>query len=108
MAAGCGPRVRVSPVRVPPSISNCRSRPKRPRWSRSRKNNMPKPKFLECVICKKQQPYEPFVAAVCKHCDSQWLEGRYDYEAFKRELLRGLPGRPANMWRYQDVLPIDN
>jgi threonine synthase len=69
---------------------------------------MAKPKFLECVICKKQQPYEPFVAAICKHCDSQWLEGRYDYEAFKRELLRGLPGRPANMWRYQDVLPIDN
>jgi threonine synthase len=67
-----------------------------------------KPKFLECVICGKQQPYEPFSAAVCKHCNSQWMEGRYDYEAFKREILRGLPGRPFNMWRYQDILPLEN
>jgi threonine synthase len=67
---------------------------------------MSKPKYLQCVVCGKQQPYEPFVAAVCKHCDSQWLEGRYDFEAFKREILRGLPGRPLNMWRYQDVLPL--
>jgi threonine synthase len=67
-----------------------------------------KPKFLECVICGKQQPYEPFSAAICKHCNSQWMEGRYDYEAFKREILRGLPGRPFNMWRYQDILPLEN
>ena len=36
------------------------------------------------------------------------MEGRYDYEHFKREVLRGLPGRPLNMWRYQDVLPLDS
>jgi threonine synthase len=34
------------------------------------------------------------------------MEARYDYAAFKREILRGLPGRPANMWRYADVLPL--
>ena len=67
---------------------------------------MAAPKFLECVICGKQQPYEPFVPAVCKNCSAQWLEARYDYEAFKREVLRGLPNRPSNMWRYQDVLPL--
>ncbi len=69
---------------------------------------MTKPKFLECVECSKQQPYEPFTAAVCKSCGSQWMEGRYEYESFKRELLRGLPGRTFNMWRYQDILPIEN
>jgi threonine synthase len=69
---------------------------------------MSRPKYLECVICGKQQPYEPLVAAVCKHCDSQWLEGRYDYDDFKREILRGLPGRPSNLGRYQEVLPLDN
>jgi threonine synthase len=69
---------------------------------------MATPKYLECNICGKQQPYERFVPAICKHCDSQWLEARYDYDAFKREILRGLPGRPLNMWRYQDVLPLDN
>jgi len=69
---------------------------------------MTRPEHLQCVVCGKQQPYEPFVAAICKHCESQWLEGQYDFEAFKREILRGLPGRPANLWRYQDVLPLAN
>jgi len=64
------------------------------------------PKYLECVTCGAQQPYEPFVAATCRQCGSRWLEGRYDYDLFKREILRGLPGRPSNLWRYQDVLPV--
>lgn len=69
---------------------------------------MAAPKYLECNLCGNQQPYEPFVPAVCNKCESQWLEARYDYEAFKREILRGLPNRPSNMWRYQDVLPLNN
>lgn len=66
------------------------------------------PEFVECVLCAARQPYEPFAAAICKHCAAHWLEARYDYDAFKRELLRGLPGRPANLWRYQDVLPLEH
>ena len=69
---------------------------------------MATPKFLECNLCGNQQSYEPFSPAICKKCDSQWMEARYDYEAFKREILRGLPERPFNMWRYQDVLPLDD
>ena len=69
---------------------------------------MAKPKFLQCAICGNQQPYEPFVPAICKKCESQWLAASYDYETFKRDILRGLPGRPTNMWRYQDVLPLEN
>ncbi len=69
---------------------------------------MATPKHLECAICGNQQAYEPFVPAVCKKCESHWLEPAYDYSTFKRELLRGLPGRPANLWRYQDVLPLSN
>lgn len=64
------------------------------------------PKYLECNLCGNQQPYEPFVPAICNRCASQSLEARYDYDAFKREILRGLPNRPSNMWRYQDVLPL--
>ena len=67
---------------------------------------MATPKHLECNLCGSQQPYEPFVPAVCKKCGSQWVEARYDYESFKREVLRGFPNRPSNMWRYQDVLPL--
>ena len=66
------------------------------------------PLYLECALCGVKQPYEPFVPAVCKGCQSHWLEARYDYDAFKRELLRGLPGRPGNLWRYQDILPLDH
>jgi threonine synthase len=67
---------------------------------------MATPKYLVCHICSHQQVYEPFVPAICKKCNSQWLEARYDYDAFKREILRGFPNRPSNMWRYQDVLPV--
>ncbi|MBL8062179.1 MAG: pyridoxal-phosphate dependent enzyme [Anaerolineales bacterium] len=69
---------------------------------------MAKPKYLECNLCSHQQPFEPFVPAICKNCSSQWLEARYEYNAFKRDILRGLPNRPANLWRYQDVLPLEN
>jgi threonine synthase len=69
---------------------------------------MAHPLHLQCALCGHQQPYEPFVPASCKKCDSQWLEARYDYNTFKQEILRGFPNRPRNMWRYQDVLPIEN
>lgn len=66
------------------------------------------PKFLECNLCGARQPYEPLVPAVCAQCGAQWLDARYDYDSFKRELLRGLPNRPANLWRYQDILPLND
>ena len=69
---------------------------------------MATPKYLECNLCGNHQPYEPFLPAICKKCGSHWMEARYDYETFKREILRGLPERPSNMWRYQDVLPLND
>jgi threonine synthase len=69
---------------------------------------MTTPTFLECIVCGEQQPYERFAPAICRRCGSQWLEGRYDFAAFKREVLRGLPGRAFNLWRYQDILPLEN
>jgi len=69
---------------------------------------MATPKYLECSLCGNQQPYQPFVPAVCRKCESQSLEARYDYDTFKREILRGLPHRPSNMWRFQDVLPLSD
>lgn len=45
---------------------------------------------------------------ICENCNSSWVEANYDYKAFKRELLRGLPGRAFNIWRYHDVLPVEN
>jgi len=68
---------------------------------------MTTPTYLQCVLCGHQQPYMPFEPAVCTQCQSQWLEANYDYSAFKREILRGIPNRPSNLWRYQDVLPLN-
>jgi threonine synthase len=67
-----------------------------------------KPEHLECTVCGNRQPYVPLAAAVCASCGSNWMEACYDYDAFKRSLLSGLPGRPASVWRYQDILPIEN
>ena len=53
-------------------------------------------------------PTSPLCRPSATTASSQWLEARYDYDAFKREILRGLPGRPFNLWRYQDILPLEN
>ena len=67
---------------------------------------MAKPQIMQCLECGRLQPYAGLSGAACPACQSDWLEAHYDYAAFKRELLRGLPGRPQNLWRYHDVLPI--
>jgi len=59
-----------------------------------------------CVECGHLQWTQPLISATCESCGSEWLQGHYDYATFKRELLRGLPGRPLNLWRYHEVLPI--
>lgn len=69
---------------------------------------MAKPTYLQCAVCGNQQNYIPFEPAVCTKCDSQWLEANYNYDSFKREILRGIPNRPNNLWRYQDILPLEN
>jgi threonine synthase len=69
---------------------------------------MAKPNYLQCAVCNNQQTYIPFEPAVCQKCESQWLEATYNYDTFKREILRGIPNRPNNLWRYQDILPLDN
>ncbi|HEY4689395.1 MAG TPA: pyridoxal-phosphate dependent enzyme [Anaerolineae bacterium] len=61
---------------------------------------------MECTGCGHQQWQQPLDKMVCESCGSEWLEARYDFATFKRELVRGLPGQPANLWRYRDVLPI--
>jgi threonine synthase len=67
---------------------------------------MARPLALTCQQCGREEAYVPFAAAACPACGSDWLEPRYDYAAVKREILRGLPGRPSNLWRYHDVLPV--
>ena len=59
-----------------------------------------------CIECGHLQWSQPLDSATCESCGSEWLQACYDYAAFKRELLRGLPGRPFDLWRYHEILPI--
>ena len=64
------------------------------------------PVFVRCMYCGHEQPYEPLAVLKCQSCSAGWLEPAYDYAAFKREVFRGLRGRPHNIWRYQELLPV--
>lgn len=70
--------------------------------------NIAHPAFLQCVECGHEQAYQAGVPTVCDRCHSSWVEAHYDYTAYKRALLQGLPGRAFNIWRYHEVLPIRN
>ncbi len=69
---------------------------------------MAKPLFIRCADCSHEQEYVALSPAVCERCGCTWVEAHYDYRTFKREILSGLPGRPFNLWRYHDVLPIES
>ena len=69
---------------------------------------MAHPQYMQCVECGHQQAYVRNMPTICESCQSSWVEAYYDYNNFKRELLRGLPGRAFNIWRYHDVLPIED
>jgi threonine synthase len=66
------------------------------------------PNFLQCNSCGNKQPFTSINNLTCRSCGSDWVDALYDYAVFKRLLLSGLTGRPANLWRYRDVLPISD
>lgn len=62
-------------------------------------------KGLRCRECGRDYPAEPLY--VCEFCFGS-LEVVYNYEAIKEVLTREeIARRPANMWRYRELLPIN-
>ena len=62
-------------------------------------------KALKCRECGKEYPKEAL--HVCELCFGP-LEVSYDYEGIKGVLTRDeIEKRPANMWRYKELLPLD-
>ena len=60
---------------------------------------------LKCRECGREYPKE--VLFVCEYCFGS-LEVDYDYRAIKKELTKeALAGRPKTMWRYKELLPLD-
>ena len=67
---------------------------------------MPAKLFVECLDCRKTYPFSPLTTN-CPRCQSQWGEARYDYSYLGRTLQVELGKRPFNLWRYRELLPIN-
>lgn len=63
-------------------------------------------KGLKCKECEERYPKEPIY--VCETCFGP-LEVEYDYDVIKKDLTKELIlSREKNIWRYAELLPIDN
>ncbi|HNS63460.1 MAG TPA: pyridoxal-phosphate dependent enzyme [Anaerolineaceae bacterium] len=61
--------------------------------------------IVECLDCHHKAPY--FASAPnCPNCGGSWREARYDYDNLAHSLPLLLPGRPFDLWRYRELLPI--
>jgi threonine synthase len=62
-------------------------------------------KSLRCRECKQEYPKEAL--HVCEQCFGP-LEVAYDYDAIAKSLTReAIMRRPATIWRYRELLPLD-
>ena len=62
---------------------------------------------IKCIDCGHVAPYFP-ASTDCPRCGSQWREAEYDYDTLGRTLPLQLPGRPFDLWRYRELLPVRN
>lgn len=67
---------------------------------------MRKETIARCLDCNHQDTYDLNLPA-CPACGSLWREAIYDYEKLGKQLLTSLQNRPFTLWRYVDLLPID-
>ena len=61
--------------------------------------------IVECLDCGHKTPYLAS-ATNCPKCGSFWREARYDYTNIAQSLPLQLPGRPFDIWRYRELLPV--
>jgi len=63
--------------------------------------------MAQCLECGSLSPFS-LITPVCPNCGSDLLEARYDYGHIAKTLPRQLPNRPFTLWRYHELLPINN
>lgn len=61
--------------------------------------------IVECLDCGYSTPYFP-TSVSCPRCGSGWREALYDYASLALSLPLQLPGRPFDVWRYKELLPV--
>ncbi|HSQ40429.1 MAG TPA: pyridoxal-phosphate dependent enzyme, partial [Anaerolineales bacterium] len=62
---------------------------------------------VKCIDCGHAAPYFP-ASINCPRCNSQWREAEYDYVTLANTLPQKIAGRPFDLWRYRELLPIRN
>jgi threonine synthase len=61
--------------------------------------------IVQCLDCKHQAPFNAR-SAECPNCGGLWREAIYDYAQLSHSLPLLLPGRPFDIWRYRELLPV--
>jgi threonine synthase len=61
--------------------------------------------IIECLDCHHQTPFT-ITSTTCPKCGSEWRETKYDYESLKQTFPIQIQGRPFNLWRYRELLPV--
>lgn len=63
--------------------------------------------IVECLDCGQKTPFFAGTTT-CPRCGSFWREARYDYAELGKTLLPQLASRPFDLWRYRELLPVQN
>lgn len=61
--------------------------------------------IVECLECGHQAPYTA-ISNACQKCGHEWRETKYDIETLKKTFLIHIQGRPFDLWRYRELLPV--
>jgi threonine synthase len=61
--------------------------------------------IIECLDCGHRTPFLAS-ASDCPNCHSTWREAIYDYNRLSKSLLLQVSGRPFDLWRYRELLPV--
>ncbi len=63
------------------------------------------PPRWKCARCGYEEEFDRPLER-CPHCNGDWLDVVYDYEGVARIWPEALRGRPCDMWRYRELLPL--
>lgn len=61
----------------------------------------------KCVDCGHTAPYTA-TSVSCPQCGGEWRETVYDFDSLKRDFLTRIQKRNFDLWRYHDLLPVNN
>jgi threonine synthase len=63
--------------------------------------------WIHCPACQYQAPLN-YRFLACPGCGGQWLDVVYDYDSIRCDWPAQLAQRPFNMWRYWELLPLQD